>query len=113
VTGKAAATAQGPLQCRTDREPVEWSNSTRRARAITDAIHDLRRTVPERLLAFAWRASQAGAPRTEKEIAYRFGLWCWPGAGPVLALHIISACLILAKRLFSLVQLGRLELPTS
>jgi hypothetical protein len=109
-------TAQGILQCRTDREPIEWSNGTRRARAITDAIHDLRRTVPERLLAFAWRASQAGAPRTEKGDCRSFRALV---AGPVLALHInlslseISACLILAKRLFSLVQLGRLELPTS
>jgi hypothetical protein len=56
------------------------------------------------------RASQAGAPNRPKR---RLPIVSGFGAGPVLAPHISQACLILAKRLFSLVQLGRLELPTS
>ena len=75
---------------------------------MVDAAHELLpirsmiwQPQPRRLLAFAWCVSPGvcGPGPSEKEIADRFALWCWPGAGPADFL----GCLSLAKRLILLV----------
>jgi hypothetical protein len=84
VTASCRSARQGLLRFRIDREPMEWSNGRRRARAITDSIHDLAAATPATLgvcvVRFTWRVwprpVRKGDCRSFRALVLAR---CWPG----------------------------------